>query len=127
MAGNSLIKSQQGWTILEVILVVGIVVSLAAIGIPTFTYYKGRAFDARAKNDLVAAAIAQEAYYLDWSTYSACSNSTSCNIALPSFEPSEDIQIGVVSANSNYFIITAYHPKGGGTFTWNSNNKGLQE
>lgn len=118
---------ERGWSMLEIIVVVGLIASLCAIGIPVFTSYKTRSFDARAKNDLVAAAIAQETYYIDWSNYSSCSSSSNCDTVLPQFEPSDGVQISTIHVTSNYFVMTAYHPKGESTFTWNSQNKGLQE
>jgi Tfp pilus assembly protein PilE len=121
------LSSDRGWTLLEIVVVVGIVASLCAVGIPVFTAYKVRSFDARAKNDLVSASIAQETYYIDWSTYSSCASTALCDVQLSQFEPSDGVQIGVTSATSNYFVMTASHPKGSTTFTWDSNNKGLQE
>ena len=127
MSRERSLSSQKGWTLLEIVVVVGLVGSLCALGIPTLAAYKIRSFEARAKNDLVAAAIAQETYYIDWSTYSGCATATACDIELPQFEPSDGVQIGVTTVTNNYFVMTARHPKGSITFTWNSQNKGLQE
>ncbi len=127
MAGNNKWISQTGWTLLEIVVVVGIIATLCAVGIPVLSSYKVRSFDARAKNDLVSAAIAQETYYIDWQSYGVCNNSSSCDAILPQFEPSDGIEIATSTVTANYFIMTAYHPKGSRTFTWNSYSKGLQD
>lgn len=120
-------STENGWTLLEIVVVAGIIASLCVLGLPTLAAYKASSFDSRAKNDLVAAAIAQETYYIDWFSYSGCADVATCDAVLPEFEPSDGVEIGVTTITNNHFVMTARHPKGSITFTWNSQNKGLQE
>ena len=52
-----------GFSLLEVLLVVGVIGLLAAIAIPQFMSYRSEAIDAQLKSDLRNAAVAIESYY----------------------------------------------------------------
>ena len=114
----------QGFTLLELLVVLTIVSILTAFSIPQYNTYKQKAFDTRALNDLHNAAIAEEAYYIDKEEYLTCQND-SCT-QLPGFAA---ISAGVelnITVDETGFIATASHPKGSGkTFTWDSHLGGL--
>ncbi|RMD83844.1 MAG: prepilin-type N-terminal cleavage/methylation domain-containing protein [Candidatus Dadabacteria bacterium] len=120
-------NKEHGFTLIELLVVVAIIGILAAIAIPQFTEYRQRAFDARAKSDLVALATAEEAYYVDNESYKSCANAGACATALPGFQTaSSGVSLAATKA-TNYFTATATHSSGSGTtYTWNSGNGGLQ-
>lgn len=113
-----------GFTLLELLVVMSIVSALAAIAIPRYAAYKATAFDTRAELDLRSVAIAEEAYFLQHEEYLACSNE-SCT-QLPGIKRlSGGVSLDVRNA-SDGFIATSSHPRGTGrVFTWDSNQGGL--
>ena len=56
---------QEGFTLIEVLLVTAIISVLSAIAVPQFLQFRMRGFDARAKIDLHNVATAEEANYID--------------------------------------------------------------
>jgi len=62
-------KHRQAFTLIELLIVVAIIAILAAIAVPNFLEAQVRAKVARVKNDLRAVIVAEEAYMLDWNTY----------------------------------------------------------
>lgn len=119
-------KREMGFTLIELLVVVAIIGVLAAIAIPQFSAYRQRAFDARAKSDLVGLATAQEAYFVDSEVYKTCTSAANCKTLLPGFVFSNGVTVAA-TITGTYFTATSNHAKGKGvTFTWNSGNGGLQ-
>ena len=62
-------KYEKGFTLIELMIVIAIIGILAAIAIPQFSFYRYRSFNSAVMSDLRNAGTAQEAYYVDESTY----------------------------------------------------------
>ena len=63
------LKAEGGFTLIELLVVIAIIGILAAIAIPQFSAYRERAYVSDAKSNLKNAAIAQEVYFVDFTTY----------------------------------------------------------
>ncbi|MEO8601756.1 MAG: prepilin-type N-terminal cleavage/methylation domain-containing protein [bacterium] len=118
--------TEQGFTLLELILVVTIIAILGAIAIPQFAGYRQTAFDARSKSDLRNCANAEEAYFVGTGDYLDCSDSA-CETLLPNFRRSHDVTITVVAANGPQptFTGSAFTAGGKKTFNYDSAAGGM--
>lgn len=106
-----------GFTLVELLTVVGIVGILASIAIPQYAEYREKAFDSRAESDLRNVATAEEAYFIDSSSYVSC-DETTCPIQLEGLLAlSTGVQLEI-TASADSFVGTSSHPQGSQTFNW---------
>lgn len=114
------LRDKEGFTLVELLIVVAIIGILAAIAIPQFSLYRQNAFDAAAKSDLANLAQMQDYYFIDSDTYTA-------NLAdLTSFSPSDNVTITILVADKTSWKGTAKHSSSSNTFTWDSSAGGMQ-
>lgn len=64
-------KAEQGFTLIELMIVVLIIAILIAIAIPTFLGARRRSQDAQAKSHVRAGLVAEKTYYTDVSEYTS--------------------------------------------------------
>jgi len=62
-------RNQSAFTLIELLIVVAIIAILAAIAVPNFLEAQVRAKVSRVKNDMRTLAVAEEAYYVDYNSY----------------------------------------------------------
>lgn len=119
-------NSVQGFTLIELLVVMTIAAILAAIALPQFSAYRERAFDLRAREDLRAVALAEEAYFLDAERYLSCDGAACHDLpGIARLSPGVSLSI---EADAHSFVGTSHHPQGTGrVFTWDSDAGGLQE
>ncbi|MBF0171023.1 MAG: prepilin-type N-terminal cleavage/methylation domain-containing protein [Nitrospinae bacterium] len=121
------IQKKEGFTLVELLIVVAIIGILAAIAIPQMSQYRARAFCSSIQSDLANWAKAQEANFISAAAYttSAADNDP------PGFKPSAGVTIvGALTATG--FTGTGSHAQcvdengAAITYTWDSDNGGLQ-
>lgn len=66
------LKRQEGFTLVELMVVVAIIGILSAVAIPNFKKYQARSRTSEAKLQLAAAYTAQQSFYSDFSIYHTC-------------------------------------------------------
>lgn len=104
----------EGFTLIELLVVVTIIGILASIAIPQFKEYRARAYDAQAQSDLRNAAVAEEAYFLDYESYSTAVED------LPGFVQSRGVSLRIARADGEQWAAVSYHEKGTKTFCFDS-------
>jgi prepilin-type N-terminal cleavage/methylation domain-containing protein len=107
----------QGFTLVEILVVIAVIGLLAAIAIPQFMTYRREAVDAEMKSDLRNASVAIEAYYTKQSALPASLS----EIAGYGFHPSDGVTVSLVVVSSMAYTVNAAKP--GGTqpsFTYDS-------
>ena len=107
-------KNEKGFTLIELMIVIAIIGILAAIAIPQFAAYKTRSYNSSAQADLINAATAQEAYFVDEQTY--CNTTGILIGATYGLYLSENVTITIGNAGDESYDMTTYHPSGDASF-----------
>ena len=111
---TKMMRKNEGFTLIELMIVIAIIGILAAIAIPQFSAYRTRSYNAAAEADLRNAATAQEAYYVDNQKYL----DTPVNLigSTYGFYTSQGVTVGGTASAQGY-TMTSYHTSGNKTYT----------
>jgi type IV pilus assembly protein PilA len=114
------LQNESGFTLIELLVVVAIIGILAAIAIPQFAAYRKRGHEAQVKSDMRNAAVAQEAYFAQYSTYINATPMSNSNA--PGFNPTAQVTVNA-ARGTNTFVLTATHVNcPSSTWTFSSTN-----
>jgi type IV pilus assembly protein PilA len=112
-------KLQQsgGLTLLELLVVVAVMGTLAAIAIQQFMIYRSRAIDTQMRSDLKNAAMAMESYMADFDAYPTSVGA----ISAVGFRSTGGVALTINVSSPTAFTLTATKPNGTqGSFTFDS-------
>ena len=100
---NRLRLKAEGFTLIEMLVVIAVIGILAAIAIPQFAAYRRRGFDSDAKSAVKNMATAQEAYFVDKNTYS----DTTSGLTSRGLKQSTNIGLAAPVPNATSFVVSA--------------------
>jgi len=107
-------RADDGFSLLELLVVVAILGILVAAALPRFAEFRAAAYDSRSQQDLRNLAAAEELYRATSPTYADDA------ALLSGFAASEGVDIALESATETGFVATASHAAGARDFRWNS-------
>jgi prepilin-type N-terminal cleavage/methylation domain-containing protein len=111
------LSSIEGFTLLELIVVVAVLGILAAIAIQQFQLHRARAVDASMRSDLKNAALAMESYYGEFLSYP----STEAAILMVGYRKTSGVTLSINVPTPSTFTVTAARPNGSQpSFTFDS-------
>jgi type IV pilus assembly protein PilA len=110
-------SSNEGFTLLELIVVVAVLGILVAIAIQQFQLYRARAVDASMRSDLKNAALAMESYYGEFLSYPT----TETAILMVGYRKTSGVTLSISVPTPSTFTVTASKPNGSQpSFTFDS-------
>ena len=109
-----LLKSR-GFTVLELLVAIGILGILIAFAIPQYLAYRRNAFIAGVKSDLKNASIVQEVYFTETGIYTQ----SLATLLTSGFRQTKNVSISITSDGSSYSLIATHANCGTDTWTFN--------
>ena len=111
------LQQNQGFTLLELLVVIAVLGILGAIVIQQFMIYRSRAVDSQMRSDLKSAAMAMESYFADFQSYPT----SVTGITAVGFRKTNGVTLTINVTSSSSFILTAAKPSGTqASFTFDS-------
>jgi type IV pilus assembly protein PilA len=110
-------NNENGFTIIELLIIVVVIGLLAAIAIPQFASYKQRSFDGRSQSDLRNAITVEEAYFVDNEAYTAAPS----DLITLGFKASPGVNLAI-ALNGTGWSAYSVHNQGAYKYCFDSSN-----
>jgi prepilin-type N-terminal cleavage/methylation domain-containing protein len=109
-----------GFTLVELLTVMAVLIVLAAIALQKYSHYRSASYDARAVHDVANAVVAQEAHYASAHAYVSFAAVGPAILAVPGLVVSETISLDAVAEPEKYTLTASSSLGSGKVFTYDS-------
>jgi len=116
-------SKQEGFTLIELMIVIAIIGILAAIAIPNFLAYRQRGYDGSAKTDIKNAYTAAQAYFSDFSN----AEMNQEKLEIGGFRSTQNVDLVFADGTMADLNFTTQHTQGSKIFTIDDAGKITEE
>jgi len=123
----TLVIERQGFTLIDLMIVISIIAILAAIAVPQYSAYRSRSYDAAAIEDLKNAEIAQEIYFSTHQTYCVNTSTLIGTTYMLLLSKGVTLSIDPMQTNTYSYVMRTRHAYGDTTYVIHGPGGRIQE